>query len=532
MTVKKKARKTSVERRDPRRQAGRSKTRDRHNPEMRVRLRRVSVDRIRPLAYNPRKRLQPGDVAYEQLHGSLNEFGMVDPLVWNERTGNLVGGHQRYWLALEKFGARSLDVSVVDLPPDGERALNLALNKVQGEWDEALLAETLGALSDTPYADATGFTAEEVATLQARRSTDASLELTDVDEIPPKPPKATTQRGDVWLLGEQRLMCGDSANAADVDRLLAGAVIHLVNTDPPYNVNVEPRSNNAIAAGLAGRRGHHQSFDRHRGATGAPTHRTLRAKDRPLMNDFVSPERFDALLAGWFGNMSRVLIPGGGFYIWGGYANCVNYPPALAAAGLYFSQAIIWVKGHPVLTRKDFMGNHEWCFYGWREGGAHRWFGPRNVPDVWQIVRADASTRTLNDGLRVQSDGAAIDIFPAVETTTLPVAKLPKGGLSVVSGPSDVWAIKKVSPQNMVHLTEKPVALAERAMGYSTRPGEHILDLFGGSGSTLIAAHRTGRRAYLMELDPLYCDVIVQRWEAFTGRKAQRDKCGRAANGR
>jgi DNA modification methylase len=133
---------------------------------------------------------------------------------------------------------------------------------------------------------------------------------------------------------------------------------------------------------------------------------------------------------------------------------------------LYFSQAIIWVKEHPVLTRKDFMGNHEWCFYGWREGAGHEFFGPNNA--------------------------------------------------------TDVWSIKKVNPQSMVHLTEKPVELAARAIQYSSQPGENVLDLFGGSGSTLIACEQQGRRAFLMELDPLYCDVIVQRWEKFTGLKATR----------
>jgi DNA modification methylase len=137
----------------------------------------------------------------------------------------------------------------------------------------------------------------------------------------------------------------------------------------------------------------------------------------------------------------------------------------LKACGLYFSQAVIWVKEWPVLTRKDMMGNHEWAFYGWREGAAHQWFGPTNA--------------------------------------------------------TDVWSIKKINPQSMVHLTEKPVELATRAMEYSSRPGEHVLDLFGGSGSTLIGAEQMGRRAYLMEIDALYCDVIVQRWESFTGRKAE-----------
>jgi DNA modification methylase len=172
------------------------------------------------------------------------------------------------------------------------------------------------------------------------------------------------------------------------------------------------------------------------------------------------------MLNAWFGNLARVLLPGRGFYIWGGYANCGNYPPVLKAAGLYFSQAIIWDKQHPVLTRKDFMGAHEWCFYGWREGAAHVFFGPKNA--------------------------------------------------------TDLWAVKKVNPQSMVHLTEKPVELAKRALEYSSQPGENVLDLFGGSGSTVIAAEQTGRHAHLLELDALYCDVIVLRWEQFTGKKAKR----------
>jgi DNA modification methylase len=138
----------------------------------------------------------------------------------------------------------------------------------------------------------------------------------------------------------------------------------------------------------------------------------------------------------------------------------------LNANGLYFSQAIIWDKQWPVLTRKDFMGAHEWAFYGWREAAAHEFFGPTNA--------------------------------------------------------TDLWSIKKVTPQSMVHLTEKPVELAARAMEYSSKPGENVLDLFVGSGSTLIATEQTGRKAFLMEIDPLYCDVIVQRYENFTGKKAER----------
>jgi hypothetical protein len=148
---------------------------------------------------------------------------------------------------------------------------------------------------------------------------------------------------------------------------------------PPYNVKVEPRSNDAIAAGNssfpeAKKRTHHQSFDVARQGEKKPTTKKLRAKDRQLANDFLPEAEFDRLLRAWFGNLARVLLPGRGFYVWGGYANLGNYPPALKECELYFSQGIVWDKQHPVLTRKDFMGCFELAFYGWREGAAHEFW--------------------------------------------------------------------------------------------------------------------------------------------------------------
>jgi DNA modification methylase len=192
----------------------------------------------------------------------------------------------------------------------------------------------------------------------------------------------------------------------------------------------------------------------------------MRPKDRALENDWISDEEFDRLLKAWFGNIARVLLPGRSYYIWAGYSNVFNYPKAIGEAGLYFSQILVWDKEHAVLTRRDYMGVHESCYYGWNPGAAHQWLGPPNVQDLWRV--------------------------------------------------------KKVNPQSMVHLTEKPTELAARAMEYSSRPGENVLDLFGGSGSTMIAAEQTGRKAFLMEIDALYADIIVRRWEEFTGKKAER----------
>jgi DNA modification methylase len=406
---------------------------------------------IKPYPGNPRH----NDQAVGAVALSIKEFGFRQPLVLDS-DGVIIVGETRYKAAC-KLGLTEVPVHIANLSPAQAKAYRLADNKTAqlSTWNDDLLVQELLDLERLEVdLDLTGFSADELTKLLA---TDLQ-EDHDPDDIPAPPDAAVTQPGDLWLLGDHRLLCGDAANSTHFDMLLDGAPIHLVQTDPPYNVKVEPRSNNAIAAGLS-------SFTNHQSANGNTTQK-LRPRDRPLLNDFLPEADFEKLLRSWFSNLARVLLPGRSFYLWGGYANCANYPPALKACGLYFSQSLIWVKEHPVLTRKDFMGNHEWCFYGWREGAAHQFFGPNNAVDV--------------------------------------------------------WSIKKINPQNMVHLTEKPVVLAVQALQYSSRPGENILDPFAGSGSTLIAAEQTKRRAFLMELDPLYCDVIVQRWQTFTGCQATR----------
>ena len=427
---------------------------------MKIELRPLAE--IKPYENNPRL----NDDAVEAVARSIQEFGFRQPIVV-DKDNVIVVGHTRF-KAAQKLGINMVPVHAALLTPEQAKAYRIADNKTGdlATWDLELLPTELTELQALDVdLSILGFDQDE---LQKLLGAELKRGLTDPDDVPDPPDEAITKSGDLWLLGDHRLLCGDSSSAADVDRLLDGQPIHLVNSDPPYNVKVEPRSNNAIAAGLSSFSGmtHHQGFDVARQGKKKATTTKLRAKDRPLANDFVSDEAFEQMLQAWFGNMARVLAPGRGFYIWGGYANVANYPPVLKACELYFSQAIIWVKEHPVLTRKDFMGNHEWCFYGWREGAAHVYLGPNNA--------------------------------------------------------TDVWSIKKINPNAMVHLTEKPVELAIRAMQYSSRPGENVLDLFGGSGSTLMAAEQTARRAYLMELDELYCDVIVQRWEKFTGRKAER----------
>ena len=417
----------------------------------------VPIARLTLNPANPRH----NDDAVPHLAGSLKRFGWQQPIV-ARRSGVVIAGNTRLKAALS-LGMTEVPVVWFDGSDLEATAYAIADNKTHefSSWDDAALAKLLEELRAEDALDGVGFSSADLDALLDQLEMAANPEA-DLDQVPEPPEQATTRPGDLWRLGEHRLLCGDSASREDLDRLLSGAPVHLVNTDPPYNVKVEPRSNNAIAAGLSSFQAtHHQKLDVERHPEKAtPTTNRLRAKDRPLANDFLDDSEFAGLLAKWFGNISRVLLPGRAAYIWGGYSNLANYPLAMKAAGLYFSQAIIWVKGHPVLTRKDFMGDHEWCMYSWKEGAAHEFFGPNNITDVWEV--------------------------------------------------------KKVTPQSMVHLTEKPVELATRAILYSSRRGENVLDLFGGSGSTLIACEQAKRTAYLMEIDPLYCDVILERYRNLT----------------
>lgn len=405
--------------------------------------------------------------------------------IWVSGNGNSCPINRLHRSGCAKIGAHCFDKGsfrggleqvpvhvATDLTPAQLKAYRIADNQTAtlAEWNYDLLPLELADLQGMDFnLELLGFDPDELTKILKGEVNGGQC---DPDEIPEPPDAAITQPGDLWILGNHRLLCGDSSSPADLDRLLDGTSIHLCNTDPPYNVRVEPRSNNAIAAGLSSFQAtHHQKLDVERHPEKAkPTGKKLRAKDRPLANDFVTDQEFDVLLDGWFGNIARVLLPGRGFFVWGGYANLGNYPPYLKKHGLYFSQAIVWDKQHPVLTRKDFMGAFELAFYGWKEGAAHLYLGPNNATDLWHV--------------------------------------------------------KKVNPQSMVHLTEKPVELAVRAMQYSSRPGENVLDLFGGSGSTLIGAEQTGRKAFLMELDPLYCDVICQRFFTFSGVEPVREQDG------
>ena len=303
---------------------------------------------IRPLSdikqYPNNPRLN--DNAVDVVAASLKEFGFRQPIVVDGE-GVIICGHTRF-KAAQKLGLDKVPVHVAtDLTPDQVRAYRIADNKTaeHSEWNFDLLPIEINELRAANFdVNLLGFDLDELASILGTEVQDGDC---DPDDVPLPPDEAVTKQGDLWILGNHRLLCGDSTCPDQLDRLLNGQPIHLCNTDPPYNVKVEPRSNNAIAAGLSSFAGpkHHQALDVARHPEKAkPTQKKLRAKDRPLANDFVTDEEFDRLLDAWFGNISRVLLPGRSFYCWGGYQNLGNYPPFLKKHEMYFSQGIVWDK--------------------------------------------------------------------------------------------------------------------------------------------------------------------------------------------
>jgi hypothetical protein len=269
---------------------------------MNIEMRKLSE--IRPYENNPRL----NDAAVDAVATSIKAFGFRQPIVVDE-DGVIIVGHTRYKAAL-KLGLEEAPVHVaVGLTPAQARAYRLADNQTatMSAWDDDKLPLELMALQEAGFdLELTGFSGDD---LQRLLQSDATAGLTDPDAVPEPPDEPTTRLGDLWLLGKHRLLCGDSSKSEDVDRLLDGAVVHLINADPPYGVKVEPRSYNAIAAGLSSFEStHHQKLDVERFPPKAqPTHHKLRAKDRPLANDFLSDAEFSELLHAWFGNIARVL---------------------------------------------------------------------------------------------------------------------------------------------------------------------------------------------------------------------------------
>jgi len=402
-------------------------------------IRKIPVSVINPAPYNPRVDLKPGDPAYEKLKQSLTEFGYVEPLVWNQRTGTLVGGHQRFKVLLEQ-GLQEVEVSVVDLPLEREKALNLALNKIQGDWDEGKLAALLEELAQVPTLDVglTGFDLPEISELLDHQAALQEDDF-DVDAAVAAINEPITQPGELIPLGPHRLLCGDAANPAHVRQLLDGQTVDLLHCDFPYNVSYMQKNNR-------------------------PSTATRPKKSRRwarIYADDLPQADYEAWMRQVFTVLTPHLKPGAAIYVWQGHR---QFPPMyqiLLELGFHVSCVLCWLKESAAINYGDYSFQTEQCLYGWRMGAAHYWAGPPLESNVWQV--------------------------------------------------------KRDPTKSYVHPTQKPIALAQRAMRNSSKRDEAVLDVFLGSGSTLIAAELLGRRCYGLEIDPRYCDVIVRRYLAVVG---------------
>lgn len=417
-------------------------------------IRDVHISDLNHAKYNPRKNLQPGDAEYEKLKRSIEEFGYVEPVIWNERTGNIVGGHQRAKV-MQDLGYEEITCIVVNIDELEEKALNIALNKISGEWDIPLLTDLLKELDESDMdVFLTGFDAEELGEMFGEKDPDGlSGDDFDVDSAIEDIATPYTEEGDVWVLGAHRLMCGDSTSEADVAVLTNGVEMDMCFTDPPYNVDYE--------SDTAGK----------------------------IMNDNMGDTEFLSFLTAAFKTMCSALKPGGAFYICHADSEGLNFRKAVNAAGLTLRQCLIWVKNSFVMGRQDYQWQHEPILYGWKPGSAHYFTADRsNSTVIEELKKADLGKYKKQELVsllkRLQDD---------VETITT--------------------VIREDKPKkNPDHPTMKPIRLCARCIQNSSRRKEKVLDLFGGSGSTLIACEQIDRTAYLMELDPKFCDVIVRRY--------------------
>ncbi len=386
-------------------------------------IKKVLVKDLKYAPYNPRK---ISDEMLEKLKKSIEEFGYIEPIVVNKRTRHVVGGNQRL-KALEDLGIEEVEAVFVDLDDAREKALNIALNKITGEWDYPKLKDLLEEL-DTGEIDIelTGFDMVEIEDLMTQFHVPEEI---IEDEVPEPPEEPITQPGDLWILGRHRLICGDATKKEDVERLMDGKKADMVFTDPPYGVK--------YTGGLQFKDGE------------------VEKNNRQMIKNDESDDIYTEVIP------VIASICNGPCYTWFADTKASKLYTAVEAVGDIHSM-IIWVKngGYGALNA-NYKQKHESCLYWKPRGKKLNFVGATTETTVWEICK---------DGI------------------------------------------------NKLHPTQKPVELAAKAI--KNHSAGLIVDMFGGSGSTLIACEQLNRICYMMEIDPVYCDVIVKRWEKFTGQKA------------
>ena len=377
---------------------------------------------------NPRR----GDV--DAIVESMKKRGQYRPIVVNIGTHashdyEILAGNHTY-MAAKKLGWETIQATTVDVDDDQAAQIVLADNRLAdlGGYDDETLSSLL---SDVSSLDGLGWSRDDVDELAAALEPERDdSEVEDVDVPDDAPQRA--KRGEIWVLGEHRLMCGDATKPEDMQKLLGGGEADLWLTDPPYNVAIVGKTK----------------------------------KHLTIENDsWADDDEFVEFLRKAFVTALDVLKPGCAFYIWFAQTQAENFLAATDKAGMTIRQTLIWAKSTFSLGRQDYQWKHEPCLYGWKDGASHRWFSDRKQTTVLEFEK------------------------PA---------------------------------RNAEHPTMKPVPLMAYEIRNSSRVGDTVLDSFGGSGSTLMACEQTGRKCVTMELDPHYCDVILKRWEDYTGQKAER----------
>lgn len=432
---------------------------------------------LKPAEYNPRKALTSDDAEYQKIKRSIEQFGYVDPIIVN-KDGTIIGGHQRHTV-LTEMGYTEVEVVVVDLGKEDEKALNIALNKITGEWDELKLKDLLVELDLGDYdISLTGFDTNELEELIELTEFEPDTTEDEFDseqayeEVLSDGP--LVKQGEVWQLGRHRLMCGSSTDISDVKKLMGGEMMDLIITYPPYNVNYEEK-----AASL------NEFKPNSNGAM-------------EIENDSMSNGDFYKFLFTAYSNMEAYMRAGAAIYVFHADFQGLNFRRAFVDAGLKFSECLIWEKNNFVLGRQDYHYRHEPVLYGWKEGAKHYFVNDRTQDTV--ILEDDVDFEAMKKPELIQY---IKDMMHRYADQT-----------------SVIYEKKPLS--SSLHPTMKPIELIGKFMKNSSKKGWNVGDFFGGSGSTLMAAEQLGRNAYVMELSENYCSVIIKRWEEFTGQKAVR----------
>ena len=416
-----------------------------------INIKQQKVEDLIPYENNPRN----NENAVEAVAGSIREFGFKNPIIVDQNNV-IVAGHTRL-LAAKELGLKEVPTIIADdLTTEQINAYRLVDNKTNelAQWDIDMLEREL---SEIDSIDMEEFGFDDFPDLELDKVIEDDFEDEELDHEEP-----VSQSGEIYQLGSHRLMVGDSTNKEDVRALTDGAQMDLLVTDPPYNVDYNGGTEDAMT----------------------------------IENDNMGKEHFVEFLTAAFENGAEALRPGGGFYIWHAERTGGEFIKALEAAELEFRQKLIWVKSSLALGRQDYQWKHEPCFYGWKEGATH-------------YFTADRTNTTVIE------DAPNINAMNKDE-----LKEYIKDLKDVIDEGSTILRADKPSSSKL-HPTMKPVKLMAHHLVCSTRQGENVIDLFGGSGSTLMAAEQLGRNCYIMEFDPKYADVIITRWEEFTGQEAE-----------